>query len=1141
MKLKLYTLFILLLCGMATFSQEQVSWAWAKSATGSNLDEGKSIATDMVGNVYITGCFLSPTLTFGNITLTNGGFYDIYIVKYDPNGNVIWAKGSESTGYDYGTGITTDEMGNVYLIGYYNSPTITFGNYTLTSSGGSDICIVKYDPNGNVLWAKSANGSTAEDCGTGITTDATGNVYLTGYFYSHTLTFDDITLTNNTIGVSDLFIAKYDSNGNVIWARRAGGNSEDAGMSITTDIAGSIYITGHFFSPTITFGDITLTKTNDSYRNVFIAKYNPNGNVIWAKNTGEAYGTSITTDAESNIYITGAFSGPTISFGNTTLTNNGVSNVFIAKYDSSGNVIWAKSAGGYNTDNGNGISTDATDNVYLIGDFTSETINFGNITLTNNGASNVFIAKYDSSGNVIWAKNVGSGYGTDNGNSISTDVAGNAYLIGSFTSLLTFNNTTLHNTGIFSDIFIAKLKGYTISNNSPICTGDTLLLLVSSVPGASYLWTGPKGFISTEQNPLISQTTPDMSGIYYVTITCDEISETDSTNVIIKPMPPIPEAGNNGPVCSGNVLSLTASTIPDATYLWTGPNGFTSTEQNPIVSNNATTIMSGTYNVTATVNGCTSPAGSTTVIVNETPATPMAGNNSPVCEGSELSLTASTVPDATYLWTGPNGFTSAEQNPIISNSSTATMSGTYSVTTSFSNGCTSDVSSTQVTVKPTPSAPQAGNNSPVCSGNTLSLTASTVTGASYQWTGPNGFTSVEQNPVVSNNSTIAMSGTYYVTATVNGCTSLSDSTNVIVNLLPDTPTAGNNGPVCLGSMLSLYASTIPNASYHWTGPYGFTSSEQNPVVSNNAQPWMSGLYHVIATDNNGCVSEAGLTNVSVVTIQPTPDICVISMDSITGNNIVVWNKPVTEAIDHFNVYTEGTQAGVFELIGTVPYNSFSIYTDTLSNPAQQAYRYKISVVDTCGNESGLSTFHKSIHLSIGQGMGTTYNLLWSHYEGFTYPTYNIYRGTNPSIMTLLTVISSTLDSYTDLTPPAGYVYYQIEAVNPNPCSIFKQTNYNSARSNIVSNNTNAVPEYPNESEISIYPNPANDNLTIIIPTYSAVNHTTLELFDIYGNLLKNVTVTGNTTTVDISGYPAGVYVVRFMDSTGVVAKRIIKR
>ena len=1146
MKLKLYTLFILLLCGMATYSQEQApDWAWAKSAEGNGYDWVNGIVTDAIGNVYITGYFDGTTITFGNTILTNAneGRSDIFIVKYAPNGNVIWAKRAGGNENDRSNNITTDEEGNVYLTGYFGSSTLTFGTTTLTNTGGTDIFIVKYTATGDVVWAKSADGGYCDE-GIGITTDEAENVYLTGYFDSNSITFGNITLNNlGNNNTHDIFIAKYNSNGNVIWAKSFGGNSADYGTSITTDNTGNIYFIGNFSSSTITIGNTTLTQVGGG--DIFFVKCDINGNVIWAKSFGGSNydgGISIITDEIGSVYFTGSFMSSTVIFDTTTLTNinAGYYDIFIAKYNPNGNMIWAKSAGGGDNDVSNSISTDKVGNVYLTGDFSFSNITFGDITLTNAGYDDIFITEYDSNGNVLWAKRAGSD-NFDYGRSITIDAMGNIYLTGDFWSnTITFGNTTLNNTG-FLDVFTTRLNLST-GNNGPVCEGFPLNLNVSSNPEATFAWTGPNGFSSAEQNPIVSNSaTTAMSGTYDVTVTLNGMSGTGSTQVTVKPTPSTPVASNNGPVCSGNVLSLTASTIPDATYLWTGPNGFTSIEQNPIVSNNATTIMSGTYNVTATVNGCTSPAGSTTVMVNETPATPMTGNNGPVCEGSELSLTASFVPEATYLWTGPNGFTSTEQNPIVSNNATATMSGTYSVTASLSNGCTSDISSTQVTVNAIPSTPVAGSNGPVCEGSALTLNTSYVWNASYSWTGPDGFTSSEQNPVVSYQATPVMSGSYYVTVTVNGCSSPAGSVIATVNATPETPIAENNGPVCLGSMLSLSASSISNASYHWTGPNGFASSEQNPVVSNNAQPGMSGLYYVVVTDNNGCVSESGLANVSIIDIQPTPNICVISVDSITGKNLVVWDKPLTGAIHHFNVFVEGNQANVFEHIGTVDYNSLSIYIDTLSAPAQLAYRYKISAVDTCGNETELSDYHKSIHLSISQGMGTTFNLAWSHYEGFSYSTYNIYRGTTPASMILLTTVSSTIDSYTDLTPPAGYVYYQIEAVNPNPCSPFKQGNYNSARSNIVSNNVNAVPEYPNESEISIYPNPANDKLTITIPTYSAVNHTMLELFDIYGKLLKSITITESTTIVDVSGYPSGVYVVRFMDEKGIVSKRIIKR
>jgi len=974
MKLKLYTLFILLLCGMATFSQEQApDWAWAKSAEGNDDDFDRGLATDVAGNVYLTGYFESPTLTFGNTTLINAGSYDVFIAKYDPNGNVLWAKSAGGNSSDGSTGIATDAVGNVYLTGYFHSSTLTFGNITLTNAGSADIFIAKYDPNGNVLWAKSAGGNNT-DGSTGIATDAVGNVYLTGDFNSSTLTFGNITLTN--AGGEDVFIAKYDPNGNVLWAKSAEGNDDDYDSGIATDIAGNVYITGYFEGSTLTFGNITLTNAGGA--DIFIAKYDPNGNVLWAKSAGGNsydYSNSITTDAVGNVYLTGNFNSSTLTFGNITLTNTGYGDIFIAKYDPNGNVLWAKSAGGNSSDGSKGIATDVAGNVYLTGYFESPTLTFGNITLTNAGGADIFIAKYDPNGNVLWAKSAG-GNSYDHSNSITTDAVGNVYLTGSFeSSTITFGNITLINAGSW-DIFIVRLNL---------------------------------------------------------------------------------SADNNGPVCESYPLNVTVSANPEATFVWTGPNGFSSTEQNPVVSNSATTAMSGTYDVTVTLNG---------------------------------------------------------------------MSGT---------------GSTQVTVNAIPSTPVASNNGPICSGNTLALTASTVTGASYFWTGPNGFTSSQRNPVVSYNSTTAMSGVYYVTATVNGCTSAAGSTIVTINTTPSTPIAGNNGPVCNGSALSLTASAVPDATYHWTGPNGFTSTLQNPIVSDSATSAMSGTYQITASFSNGCTSPIGTTNVSVTSILPNPNICLVSVDSVAEKGIVIWNKPVSGAISYFNIYREDNEINGYNFIGTVPYDSVSIYTDTSSNPSQQAYNYKISAVDTCGNESALSPNHKSLHLTLSQGIGSYYILTWSYYEGFSCTTYNVYRGTSPTNLSLLTTVPISPNTYTDLTPPAGYVYYQIEAVNPNPCSPFKQGNYNSARSNIVSNNVNAVPEYPNESNIRIHPNPANDNLTITIPTYSAVNHTTLELFDIYGNLLKSITITESTTTVDISSYPSGVYVVRFMDEKGIVSKRIIKR
>src|SRR5204862_1248872 len=147
----------------------------------------------------------------------------------------------------------------------------------------------------------------------------------------------------------------------------------------------------------------------------------------------------------------------------------------------------------------------------------------------------------------------------------------------------------------------------------------------------------------------------------------------------------------------------------------------------------------GTYSVTIAVNGCPSTAGTTNVIVNATPATPTATNGGPYCEGATIQLFTPTVAGATYAWSGPNGFTSALQNPTRANAATAD-AGTYSVTVTV-NGCTSAAGTTNVVVNATPATPTASNGGPYCEGATIALSTPTVAGATYSWTGPNGFTS----------------------------------------------------------------------------------------------------------------------------------------------------------------------------------------------------------------------------------------------------------------------------------------------------------------------------------------------------------------------------------------------------------------
>lgn len=389
------------------------NYVWANGinvgGNGSNLSQGAGVAMDTAGNVYVTGYF-SGAVDFdpgsGADILTAAGYADIFLTKYDNSGNYVWAKGMGGTASNQGRAVALDGAGNAYITGYF-SGTVDFdpgsGMATLTTAGGNDIFLAKYDPSGSYVWAKSMGGTIA-DIGSGIAVDATtGNVYVTGY-YTTAANFDTAALTS--AGGRDIFLAKYDNSGNYIWAKSMGGNTSDLGSGVAVDGTGNVYITGGYtatadFDPgpdTAAFTTAGTTGAGD----VFLAKYDPSGNYIWAKSMGSILadqGSNVAVDKIGNVYLTGIFQG-TADFdpgsGIDTITAVRAYDAFLAKYDSSGNYVWAKNLGGSGADYGLGVTTDGAGNVYGSGYFYG-TANYdpgsGTPTLTSRGDVDIFILK----------------------------------------------------------------------------------------------------------------------------------------------------------------------------------------------------------------------------------------------------------------------------------------------------------------------------------------------------------------------------------------------------------------------------------------------------------------------------------------------------------------------------------------------------------------------------------------------------------------------------------------------------------------------------------------------------------------------------------------------------------------------------
>jgi hypothetical protein len=423
------------------------------------------------------------------------------------------------------------------------------------------------------------------------------------------------------------------------------------------------------------------------------------------------------------------------------------------------------------------------------------------------------------------------------------------------------------------------------NGTNPGCLGASRTFTASSInlgTAPSYNWYVNNVLVSTNTATYTSSSFANNDSIRvkaYATTTGCRVSDTVYSTAIyltLSATVPTPVAGSNSPLCAGNTLNLTASTISGVVYNWSGPNGFSAVVQNPSIPN-TTTAASGVYSVIASTASCISNPGSVTVVVNTAPATPVAGSNSPVCTGSSITFTATSTAGATYAWTGPNSFTSPAQNPIIASAVVAN-AGTYSITASIA-GCTAATVTISVAVGTPPAAPVAGSNSPVCAGTALNLTASTIAGATYSWAGPSGYTSTTQNPVIAS-ATAANAGSYSVKASSGGCLSgTSNTVTVVVNPSPLAPTAGSNSPVCAGAILNLTASSVTGATYSWTGPNSFASTIQNPTIA-SAILANSGTYNV-KTTAAGC-SSAPATVAVVVNPVVTPAVTVSPVAAFIG-------------------------------------------------------------------------------------------------------------------------------------------------------------------------------------------------------------------------------------------------------------------
>lgn len=758
--------------------------------------------------------------------------------------------------------------------------------------------------------------------------------------------------------------------------------------------------------------------------------------------------------------------------------------------------------------------------------------------------------------------------------------SGNVYVYG------TNNNGCGSGTPSIRTIYFDRAP--TIANAGPnqqICT-NTALLAGNTPSVGNAIWTLGSG------SAVISTPTMAASSITGIANTATVTAVWTITNGVCPPSSSTVTIANiyGSPSCNPNADFYTDNTTPclnapvvyysnsigATSYTWNfGPSATPS-----VVTGTSATSVSVTYTstgvktVTLTINSAGGPdteikPNYVTVISSPTMPTSISGNTV-ICQGeTDVNYSTNSVANATsYNWSFATGIvqnTGGNSNIISVNISTTAATGTIGVSAANSCGASS-TKTILVTINPLPTqATVISGTNTICQGvNGITYTANNLNNAtSYIWTLPTGANIISGSntgSITVNYGTNASSGVM----SVYGSNSCGDgpirNKSITVNPLPLSPgpISGNgNVETCpLSSNMNFSITAIPYAtSYNWFGPNGYSvvsGNNTNSIFVDATLNSEAGMLKVIGVNSCG-VSDTSYLSINVNQL-PTQALCVVTVDSLSQYNEIIWQKN-NSAIDSFKVYrVQG--AMVDTLIATVGYNDLSKAVDYNSNPNVTSYSYKIAAVDACGNEGPKSPIHQTIHLqSIYSQAQNKTDLSWNLYVGASVNFYRVFRDFNNSgnWVPLVTSLAPNATSFTDFSVPAPggtvtSVQYRVDVdwVNPcDPAAKVANTSYNTSKSNTkdfvidggISTSLKDAEDILNN--IVLFPNPTNNIFTVKMAKSFA--NTELIITNQLGEIVQEKQmVFEDSATLNISDFTSGIYYITVKTPIGSITKRITK-
>jgi hypothetical protein len=796
------------------------------------------------------------------------------------------------------SGIATDNSGNYVITGSF-SGTLTLGTTTLTSAGGQDIYVAKYNSGHVFQWAVRSGG-LQDDGANAITIDANSNIYVAGYFGSASIAFGATTLTNTSavVGINDIFVARFNPNSNTaVWARKAGGSNNDNVKAIFTNGSG-VWLTGSF-TGSATFNTTTITANGGaSDQDYFVCRFAAsNGTFGWVRRAGGGSfddGYDLVGDGSGNVTVTGKYAG-TVQFGTTTAHTvtsvGGTFDIFIARYNNSGTLQWVKSAGGSGTDEGKTITIDGSGNLYVMcatggpSVFSGTQFNTPAHIVTSlavsgtqlyarlaieasNGAINLKAFRKNPVSNQLVA--VGEFTGASNtsvlfGEQLFTGISGSKV---AFVS--NFDLQLNHLSALISTSADAGVEELSFVPSTGVCniagtfsTAFTLgNLSVNSAGGADgfvgvinntfiappvYSWT-PVGsiFPNNISSPIHYGATSETT----FTLTVTAGSESVSNEVTVGVYPLFSDAGTDQSICNGSSATLQAN--GGVSYSWLPASSLNDANSATPVATPTTTT---TYTLTATGFGCNS-TDLVVVTVLPNPVINISPSAPVICAGSSVNLTAS----------GASGYVWAHSGSTTASVSVAPLTTTTYTVTGTTENCST---SRTITVVVNPNPVIAINTSPsstICNGASVTLTASGA--ATYLWSPTNLTTaSITVSPTTNT--------TYTVTGSQNGC-SVTATRTVTVAANPTITTSASISSICQGASSVLSASGA--STYTWQP--GNLSGSLVQVT-----PASTTTYTVTGTNAAGCARTATRT----ITVKQLPLVSINANRTglCTGQNVTL--------------------------------------------------------------------------------------------------------------------------------------------------------------------------------------------------------------------------------------------------------------